>query len=85
MSGGSYDYAFSKLEDLADEIEKYAHQGKLPLATRDLRLAFAVQLRLMATAAHDIEWVDSGDCSEGDEIEAIRAALGPARQKEKKP
>ena len=30
-------------------------------------------LRIVAKAAHDIEWVDSGDYDSGDEVEAIRA------------
>ena len=30
-------------------------------------------LRAAAKAAHDVEWVDSGDYGPGDEVEAIRA------------
>ena len=30
-------------------------------------------LRAVARAAHDVEWVDSGDYGPGDEVEAIRA------------
>lgn len=66
MSGGSYNYAYSKIEDLAENI-----QGTTPL-----RKAFKEHLRLVATACHDIEWVDSCDKSNGDEDAAIRAALG---------
>ena len=66
MSGGSYDYIYSRIEDLANEIRP----------TSPLRKAFKTHLRKVAKACHDIEWVDSSDCSPGDEDEAIRACLG---------
>ena len=66
MSGGSYDYAYSRIEDLASEIKP----------TSPLRKAFRTHLHKVAKACHDIEWVDSGDCGPGDEDEAIRACLG---------
>jgi hypothetical protein len=66
MSGGSYDYAFGKIEDLAGQIRQ----------TTPLRKAFVTHLRKVAKACHDIEWVDSGDCGPGEEYAAIRACLG---------
>lgn len=75
MSGGSYDYAFGKIETLAEEIEVRTRARPTRMAT--LRLAFAAHLHLVAAAAHDIEWVDSGDYGAGDEEESIRKALGP--------
>jgi hypothetical protein len=66
MSGGSYNYAFVKIEDIAVEIRP----------TTPLRKAFKAHLRKVAKACRDIEWVDSGDCGPGDEDEAIRACLG---------
>ena len=66
MSGGSYDYAYGKIEDLAGEIRP----------TTPLRKAFKTHLRKVAKACNDIEWVDSCDCLPGDEDEAIRACLG---------
>ena len=66
MSGGSYDYAYGKIEDLASDIRP----------TSPLRKAFKTHLRKVAKACHDIEWVDSSDCGPGDEDEAIRACLG---------
>jgi len=41
------------------------------------RKAFYMHMRKVIKALHDIEWVDSGDCSPGDENEAIRACLAP--------
>ena len=66
MSGGSYDYAYGKIEDLANEIRP----------TSPLRKAFKTHLRKVAKAFHDIEWVDSADYSPGDEDAAIHACLG---------
>lgn len=67
MSGGSYDYAYHRVEALADEINDRTADPK--------RLAFAGLLYECAKAARDIEWVDSGDKAPGDEHEAIEAAL----------
>ena len=39
------------------------------------RVAFKKHLAKVAKALHDIEWVDSGDKSPGDENAAIRACL----------
>jgi len=66
MSGGSYDYAYGKIQDMADNLR----------LTTPLRRAFQSLLRKVATACHDIEWVDSSDCNPGDENAAIRACLG---------
>ncbi len=71
MSGGSYEYAYSKIDDLADSIK--ARESALT----PLRRAFVEHLHLVSEAAHDIEWVDSGDCGPGDEDKAILAVLGP--------
>src|SRR5438105_3154618 len=65
MSGGSYNYFYSQLE-----------QMKMRPST-PLRRAFIEHLKLIATALHDIEWVDSGDYGDGDEDAAIRACLEP--------
>ena len=71
MSGGSWDYAYVRLEEIADRLEK---------ARDPLRRAFGARLQKCAEALHDIEWVDSADCAEGDEVAAIRAALEPGAE-----
>ena len=38
-------------------------------------------LRIVAKAAHDIEWVDSGDYGPGDEVAAIRACRAYLEEK----
>ena len=68
MSGGSWDYFYGRLEDVALRLQ----------CERDpLRKAFGSHLQKCAKALHDIEWVDSCDCSPGDEVKAIKAVLGP--------
>lgn len=76
MSGGSYDYAYRHLEELARAVRTRA-ETELTLTddVRALRHEFADRLELCAKAAHAIEWADSGDTSEGSEVGAIRAAL----------
>jgi hypothetical protein len=102
MSGGSYDYAYSKINDLARQIEdradprqrsRYGSDSSEPQvycsvqkrwltgaeaqaiidAAASERAWFVELLHLVSEAAHDIEWVDSGDHSPGDEVESIRA------------
>lgn len=71
MSGGSHNYAYSKVEDMA---------GQLSTSDDPLRVAFANHLRLVAKAMHDVEWVDSGDSAKGSEAAAIRTVLGESAQ-----
>lgn len=66
MSGGSYDYAYGRIESLAYEIAKNARTPE--------RKAFVTLLSKVARAAKAIEWVDSGDGA--DEFTAIHEALG---------
>ena len=67
MSGGSWDYFYGRLEEVASRLQ----------CERDpLRKAFGSHLQKCAKALHDIEWVDSQDCSPGDEVNAIKAVLG---------
>jgi hypothetical protein len=67
MSGGSWDYFYSSLEDIRVRLQ----EEKCPH-----RRALGNQVELLAKAMHDIEWVDSGDWSKGSELPAIKAALG---------
>ncbi len=62
MSGGSWDYLCHKVSDAADRLRR----SEIPE-----RRAFGEHLKLVSEALHDIEWVDSGDYSDGDEMEAI--------------
>ena len=65
MSGGSYDYIYSKVNDIADEIRLINPE----------REAFVKHLRKVAKALHDIEWVDSCDYGKEGEIEAIMKCI----------
>ena len=67
MSGGSLDYVCYKLDDAIEVIERRA--------TTVLQTAFAVHLKDVSKALHDLEWVFSGDYSDGDEVEALRKVV----------
>ncbi len=62
MSGGSHDYAYTKLVDIADSFYvKPQHDIHL-----ESRKKVAEILRLMSEICYDIEWIDSGDYGEDD-------------------
>ena len=67
MSGGSLDYVCYKLDDAIEVIERRA--------TTVLQKAFAAHLKDVAKALHDLEWVYSGDYSDGDDVEALRKVV----------
>lgn len=67
MSGGSYDYACFKIDNMVDELR---HTESNPR-----RAAFKKLLGLVAKAMHDIEWVDSCDYGKGDDHAAIDACF----------
>ena len=68
MSGGSLEYAYSRIECIADEVSRRAECPE--------HKAFAKHLYKVSKALHDLEWVWSGDCSEGD-IESIMEVINP--------
>lgn len=86
MSGGSYNYACFQIERLAEEIRERVQDPDLedfyPPKVRRARLDFADHLDRVAKAAHDIEWVDSGDYHDGMEMHAINVALGRAQEED---
>lgn len=65
MSGGHYNYASFKLEEFINTFE----------ANTKERENFKKLLYLVADAMYDIEWVDSGDKSPGDENNSIDKCL----------
>jgi len=73
MSGGSYDYFYSKLHDMAQDIRA---RGGCSAASPAERKAFAAHLVKCAEACRAIEWNDSGD---GDvrEAQLIRECIAP--------
>ena len=68
MSGGCYDHAYSRIEELANEITPKTA----------MRRAFKAHLRDVAKACREIEWNDSGDGA--DEDAAIMKCLGKDAQ-----
>lgn len=71
MSGGAYDYVYAHVQDMADSLQI---KGSV------LRMAFKKHLYLVSEAMQSIEWVDSGDFVDGDEMAAIRACLVPGAE-----
>lgn len=67
MSGGSWDYFYQKLEEVAE---------KLSTDEEPIRRAFGNHLKMCAMAMYNIEWVDSGDMSDGADRKYIEMALG---------
>jgi hypothetical protein len=67
MSGGSWDYLYSKVDDAA---------AQLTYSENPLRRALGRHLVLVAKALHDIEWTDSGDNAKDSENTAIEQVLG---------
>ena len=67
MSGGSWDYLYSRMEDAANRLDKSGDPHRKALGRTMSRLA---------TAMHAIEWVDSGDWGSPDDVVAIEKALG---------
>lgn len=74
MSGGSYDYFYSRLEHVADQVSR--SRGIDENTRPALRRAFAAHLCKVAEAMRSIEWNDSGD-GDGREIARIEAVIGP--------
>lgn len=71
MSGGSYDYAQYKLEEIADRLRRN-HPDSAPI------LALAAHFLALATVMHEIEWADSGDTSWNPELLAhVRGVVSP--------
>ena len=62
MSGGSWDYAYCKIEEIANTLRRQSCPK---------RKALGRLLLLVADAMHDIEWVDSSDYGPGDENASI--------------
>jgi hypothetical protein len=70
MSGGSYDYAYAKLDEFASSLSL---TGSCDAAPPALRAAFREHCRKVAEAMRACEWNDScdGDSRERELIEAV--------------
>ena len=55
MSGGSYNYKYREIEELADMLDPRSDEYK------EIRERMAEALRQIAVQCHDIEWIDSSD------------------------
>ena len=68
MSGGSYNYAYSRIDDFRYELSRRADTPA--------RKAFVKHLEKVVEAARCVEWVDSGDGA--DEEAAIMECVTPS-------
>lgn len=66
MSGGSWGYVYRHFEEAGN---------RLLLSADPLRVALGKKALQMADAMHAIEWVDSGDFGENDDVNKVREAL----------
>jgi hypothetical protein len=78
MSGGSYDYAYRRVQELASDIREIGGCGEYA-ASPALRRAFIAHLQKVTEACRAIEWNDSGD-GDRDEVAKIRACLEPTAE-----
>lgn len=86
MSGGSYNYAYRQIEDLAESISERAGCCELEGpgtygSPPSLRRAFCEHLKRVAAACHAIEWNDSCD-GHADEQRLIRECIAPGAELE---
>lgn len=79
MSGGSYNYGYSKIDELATHIRV---EGQCSAARPALRAAFKDHLRLVAEACRAIEWNDSCD-GDDRETELLMRIVSPKLELEK--
>jgi len=60
MSGGSYEYKYNQIDELAEMLSPVRDEFQ------PVRDKMAGALREIAKQCHDIEWIDSGDCGTED-------------------
>ena len=70
MSGGSYDYAYAKVSDMAENMRHL---------DRPERRKFRDLLLRVAKAMEAVEWEDSGDTSREATTKAIDEVLGGSK------
>ena len=70
MSGGSLDYAYLKVDSIADTVRERARTP--------LHLAFSAHLSKVSDALHALEWMFSCDIAPGDEVDAIMEVVSHA-------
>lgn len=79
MSGGSYNYFYSRIEDVAGQVAR--SDGLPKYSNPTLRRAFAKHLLKVAAAMRAIEWNDSSDGDE-EETALIEACLSEGAELE---
>lgn len=84
MSGGSYNYLFERVEEMASQI-RINNKDIQSRQVFELRESFASHLSDVARAMKAVEWVDSCDSGEGAEVASIlRVLIGKPQAFERK-
>lgn len=76
MSGGTYDYAYSKVISMAEDMQIVGDVNEIISPTR---VWFIHHLHLVAEAMRAVEWEDSGDTSSEETVKAIDAVMDHMR------
>jgi hypothetical protein len=79
MSGGSYDYAYTRVNDFADQLRRHIDCNDCGYSNPSLRRAFLEHLLKVSDAMQAIEWNDSSD-GDKDEQAKIQACLAPGEE-----
>lgn len=82
MSGGSWDYVYGQISDVASALKNDTCTGRrLPLPLNEdqkhWRHKLSMQLEKISAALYAIEWVDSDDRSYPDDVDAIKKVFEP--------
>lgn len=80
MSGGHYDYAFHRVEEMAQAMEEGLPNlpARGPGINRPLRRRVIAHLKDVAELMRALEWEDSGDGADWEGL--ARDLLGPAHK-----
>lgn len=73
MSGGSMNYAYAKINNAADEVDRSAARGG---NAPELRERLAAHLRMCSDVVKAIEWADSDDTAPDAWIESAEKLIG---------
>lgn len=81
MSGGHYNYAFCRVEAMADQMEEDLKEPEQLTPNKPLRKKVIAYLREVAELMRAIEWEDSGDGADWEQLakDLLAGRFGNAR------
>ena len=75
MSGGAYDYFYSKVNDVISEMEQIQHEYPQDYRTRVMKISV-----LYSELMYALEWADSGDTGPEDINKALDEFMQKVRE-----